>query len=296
MLARIILISLFLIGLVLPITLNAMILVLVIRKRKLQQVRFYIIANLAFAEVLVLFILLSVTVKGLYEGTRNEEKVNNISSDIVRSIGFTLYIDSILTITLLAIDRYIAVKYNLHYQRLLTKRRIILVLTISWLLSAVLSAVPWIDVSVYSDLHRNVSIQFIILRFIASLVLLGLSKYTYVIRKQHMERITQRKNSFGVEKEKFDRLKLIKGSLKDSFKFFVTNVILMSAFSLMEIYELVLFEFHNDFKLIVVLLSHCGDIAVVSLSYREIRMQLKRVICKSTIWRIFNRSRVSYAH
>ena len=273
-----------------------MILVLVIRKRKLQQVRFYIIANLAFAEILVLLILLSVTLKGLYEGTRNEEKVDNISSDIVRSIGFILYIDSILTITLLAIDRYIAVKYNLHYQRLLTKRRIILVLTISWLLSAVLSAVPWIDVSVYSDLHRNVSIQFIILRFIASLVLLGLSKYTYVIRKQHMERITQRKNSFGIEKEKFDRLKLIKGSLKDSFKFFVTNVILMSAFSLMEIYELVLFEFHNDFKLIVVLLSHCADIAVVSLSYREIRMQLKRVICKSTIWRIFNRSRVSYAH
>lgn len=88
----------------------------------------------------------------------------------------------------------------------------------------------------------------------------------------------------------------MKGSLKDSFKFFVTNVILMSAFSFMEIYELVLFEFHNDFKLIVVLLSHCADIAVVSLSYREIRMQLKRVICKSTIWRIFNRSRVSYAH
>ena len=69
--ARIILISLFLIGLVLPITLNAMILVLIIRKRKLQQVRFYIIANLAFAEILVLFILLSVTVKDLYEGTRN---------------------------------------------------------------------------------------------------------------------------------------------------------------------------------------------------------------------------------
>lgn len=69
--ARIILISLFLIGLVLPITLNAMILVLIIRKRKSQQVRFYIIANLALAEILVLFILLSVTVKGLYEGTRN---------------------------------------------------------------------------------------------------------------------------------------------------------------------------------------------------------------------------------
>ena len=296
MLIRIILVSLFLLGSVLPIILNAMILVLIIRKRKLQQVRFYIIANLTFADIIVLLILLSAMGRGLYNGTQNEEKVDNISSNTVRSIGFTLYIDSILTITLLAIDRYIAVKYNLRYQSMLTKRRIILVLTISWLLSAVLSAVPWIDVSVYSDLHRNISIQFIILRFIASFVLLGLSKYTYVIRKQHMERITERKNCFGIEKEKFDRLKIIKGSLKDSFKFFVINVIMMSVFSLIEIYELVLFEFRNDVKLIVVLLSQCTDIAVVSLSYREIRMQLKRLICKSTIRRIFNRNRVNYTH
>ena len=68
-----------------------------------------------------------------------------------------------------------------------------------------------------------------------------------------MESIAQRKNSFGIEKEKFDRLKTIKGSLKDSFKFYVINVIIMSVFSSIEIYELVFTEFHYDIKLIVAL-------------------------------------------
>ena len=101
----------------------------------------------------------------------------------------------------------------------------------------------------------------------ASLLLLGLSKYTYDIRKQHMESNAQRESSFGVEKEKFDSLEIIKGSLKDSFKFYVINVIMMSVFTSIEIYELVFTtEFHFD------QFSQHADMMVVSLVYREIRL------------------------
>ena len=297
MLIRTILISLFLAGSVLPVTVNAMILILIMRKRKLQQVLFYIIANLAFADIISLLILFNLMMISLYNGRRVEENVDSISVSIARSIAFSLYVNSILTIVLLAIGRYVAVKYNLRYQSILTKRKIIFVLTISWFLSAILSGVVWIDVSMYSDLYRNDSITFIILRFIASLLLLGLSKYTYVIRKQHMEIIAQRKNSFGIEKKKFDRLKIIKGSLKDSFKFYFISVIMMSVLSSIDIYELVFTtEFHFDIKIIVALLSQCADIMVVSLSYREIRLQLKRVICRCTILKNFNRGQVDYIH
>ena len=266
---------------------------LIIRKRQLQKVRFYIIANLMFADIIVLLMLLTAIMIGLYNDTRAEQELNSISARIARSIGTTLYINSISTITLLAIDRFIAVKYNLRYQSILTKGRIVFVLSISWLLSAALSGVVWIDVSAYDEFYQNASIQFIILRFVASLVLLGLSKYTYVIRKQHMERISQMKSCFGIEKEKFDRLNIIQGSLKDSFKFYVTNVTLMNVLSIIEIYELVLSEFHFEVKLLVTLLSQFADITVVSLSYREIRLHLKRLICKCTIWQIFYRSRVN---
>ena len=81
-----------------------------------------------------------------------------------------------------------------------------------------------------------------------------------------MEIIAQRKNSFGIEKEKFDRLKIIKGSLKDSFKFYFISVIMMSVLSSIDIYELVFTtEFHFDIKIIVALLSQCANIMVVSI-------------------------------
>ena len=141
MLIRIILISLFLAVSVLPITVYAIILILIMRKKKLHQVRFYIIANLAFAAIVSLLILFSVMIISLYNGRQLKENVDSISAVIAKSIGFTLYVNSILTTILLVIDRYIAVKYNLHYQSILSKRRIIFVLIISWLLSAISSGV-----------------------------------------------------------------------------------------------------------------------------------------------------------
>ena len=153
MLIRIILISLFLAVSVLPITVYAIILILIMHKKKLHQVRFYIIANLAFADIVSLLILFSVMIISLYNGRQLKENVDSISAVIAKSIGFTLYVNSILTTIFLAIDRYIAVKYNLHYQSILSKRRIIFVLIISWLLSAISSGVVWVNVSVYSDLY-----------------------------------------------------------------------------------------------------------------------------------------------
>ena len=153
MLIRIILISLFLAVSVLPITVYAIILILIMRKKKLHQVRFYIIANLAFADIASLLILFSVMIISLYNGRQLKENVDSISAVIAKSIGFTLYVNSILTTIFLAIDRYIAVKYNFHYQSILSKRRIIFVLIISWLLSAISSGVVWVNVSVYSDLY-----------------------------------------------------------------------------------------------------------------------------------------------
>ena len=126
MLIRTILISLFLAGSVLPVTVNAMILILIMRKRKLQQVRFYIIANLALADIISLLILFNLMMISLYNGRRVEENVDSISVSIARSIAFSLYVNSILTIVLLAIDRYVAVKYNLRYQSILRREKLFL--------------------------------------------------------------------------------------------------------------------------------------------------------------------------
>ena len=76
----------------------------------------------------------------------------------------------------------------------------------------------------------------------------------------------ERKIYFGVEKEQFVRLKNIKNSLKDHFRFSVGTVGTI---------ELVSSEFHFHFKLLFVVLSQVTDLLIVLLAHREIRAQLK---------------------
>ena len=208
-------------------------------------------------------------------------------------MGYIIYFNSVITTVLLAIDRYAHVKYTFEYRTMLTKRKVIFILSFSWLLSAALSSISWVNVSVYSDLYRNLTITLIILRFIVSFTLLGLSKYTYVVRKQHMKDIITRNNYYGAEKEKFDQLKAIKSSLKDSFKFCIATVMIMGVLSAIGFVELMFSEFHFAIKLVVAMLSQVTVIFVVSLIYREIRQEVKHVICYVVIHRNFSHQRIN---
>lgn len=258
----------------------------------MQQVRFFIIANLTVADIFILLISCTSLIKGFHEGKEIEFSLNSVGVNIARTIGYIIYFDSIITTALLAIDRYIAVKYVFRYGLILTKRRIYFILGISWLLSGALASVLWVDVYVYNDLHRNVTITLIGLRLIVSFVLLGVSKYTDVIRRKHIKRISKRRHYFGVQKEKIDRLKNLKSSIKDSFKFYIATVVLMSVLSLFSIIELILLELHFDIKLVVMLLSQITDVLVVSLTYREVSAQLKYIICNRAIRQVFSHQKI----
>ena len=286
----------FLAGSILPIIANLVVFMLIIQRKQLQQVRFYIIANLLLADIGFLTAHFLKTTIDLYD---NQGGGNNnfVRAAICSVITYAAYLNSILTTGLLAMDRYIAVIYTFHYETMLTKRRIIFVLSILWLLSAVTPAVL-IKVSgpTFKDIYRNLVVSLIFFRVIVSLVLLVLSKYTHYIKKQHMEAIVKKKNYFGVEQEKLDKLKRLKSSLKDSFKFYIVNVAVMSILSLIGVMELISSNFHLDIKLVVTLLFQLTDIMVISLSYREIREQITRVICKITIRKIVDYKRTNVNH
>ena len=66
MLKRATLVYLFLGGSVLPLIVNVLIYVLIIWKRRLQQVRFSIATNLTVAEFLTLFICSGIMIRGWY--------------------------------------------------------------------------------------------------------------------------------------------------------------------------------------------------------------------------------------
>ena len=274
MLKRTILSAMFLAGSILPFIANLVVFMLIIQRKQLQQVRFYIIANLLLADIGFMTAHFLKATIDLYDNQGGENN-NFVRAAIFCVITYAAYLNSILTTGLLAMDRYIAVIYTFHYETVLTKRRIIFVLSILWLLSAVTPTVL-IKVSgpTFKGIYRKLIVSLIFFRLIVSLVLLVLSKYTHYIKKKHMEAIVKRKNYFGVEQEKLDKLKRLKSSLKDSFKFYIANV------SLIGVMELISSNFHLDIKLVVTLLPQLTDIMVISLSYRKIREQIKRVICK----------------
>lgn len=61
---------------------------------------------------------------------------------IMRSLAIITHVSSLLTIAILAIDRFISVKYCLRYQLILTTRRII-------------TGVQWVNLSQSFDFRRN---------------------------------------------------------------------------------------------------------------------------------------------
>ena len=283
MLQKTILSVLFVAGSVLPIVVNLVVFMLIFRRKQLQKVRFYIIANLLLGHIGFLTTHFLRKVIDIYSN-QSGKNYTFVYAAAFGLISYTTYLNSILTTGLLAIDRYIAVKYTFHYETMLTKRRILFILSILWFLSVVIPIV-FIKVSGpnFKDTYRNLIASLIVFRLTVSLVLLGLSKYTYYIKKKHMETIVKRKNYFGVEQEKLDKLKSLKSSLKDSFKFYIANVVIMSVYSLIATMELISSDVHLDIKLVVMLLSQLTDIMVISLSYREIREQIKRIICNNAI-------------
>ena len=95
-----------------------------------------------------------------------------------------------------------------------------------------------------------------------------------------MTNIQKRLNYFGIAKEKFDRLKYLKSSLKDSFKLFISTVIIINLQTILGIIELFQSKYLFDIKLYVAFLMTITDLIVLSLTQTEIKYDLKRAFLR----------------
>ena len=92
-----------------------------------------------------------------------------------------------------------------------------------------------------------------------------------------MTNIQKRLNYFGIAKEKFDRLKYLKSSLKDSFKLFISTVIIINLQTILGIIELFQSKYLFDIKLFVAFLMTIADL---SLTQTESKYHLKRAFLR----------------
>ena len=258
---------------------NIVIISLILRKRQLWKIRFYIIANLAVSDIITLLTLVSIVLARVLTDLFKEITMLIITSKV---ICLTSRITSLLTLVFLAFDRHIAVRYSLRYQIILTKKKTCFVLAAVWFFSLSISGMNWI-VSSYQKYQRNLFITLAVFRVTTSVLLLTLSKYTNTIRQKHINIIRRRKKYFGVTKEKLDILTTLKKSLEESFKLYIATVFVLIAATIAGIADMVLSEYRFGLQVIMILLLHVIDVIVLAISQGDIRKALKRMFIKIKI-------------
>lgn len=148
---------------------NAIIFALIIRKRQLRQVRFYIIANLAICDSTSLVLISVIVLKdALYDTPGITGNFNLWAMTVL----LCTYLDSLTTIAFLAIDRYTAVKHCIRYHEILTRKKTIVILVLLWVLSVITSLLPLVSVSTLFDYFRNRFITLTTVRIIVGTLLI----------------------------------------------------------------------------------------------------------------------------
>ena len=257
---------------------NVAIIVLICRKRQLRCVRFYIIANFSLADFLTSFsgcINVIVALAG-YEALHAKEGAAE-GNKILLSIALCTMVNSLFTTALLAIDRYVAVKYSLRYESIMTENRLFVTLGIIWAASLVIPGVAFINTSNYFDYKVHVFIILTTLRIFVGALLISISKYTSAVANRHLNAIKKRRQYFGVEKEKKDRLERVKDTLKDSFKLYFATILIMVILTVIGITETILSKNYIEIKMLLVTVLQFVELIVISLTQREIRLHLKHV-------------------
>ena len=252
---------------------NIVIILFIFRKRRLRRIRFYIIANLSLADIVTLLALLFVMTKGLIEDKFIERDLDDYFATIIRTILFSAHIYSLVTTVFLAFDRYVAVKYSLKYENIMTEKRMIFALSVLSVLSTAISGIQWINVHNISDLHAHRRMILIFVRTNVFVLLFVLSFYTQVIRKRHIKKIRAREQYFGITKEKLDRLEKLKSSLSDSFKLHIVNVVILMSLSAA---EMIFSNYHLEINRAGVPILLLTNLISHSVTQREIRRELKR--------------------
>ena len=78
------------------------------------------------------------------------------------------YINSIFTTAFLGFDRYVAVRYSLRYETILTKMKVFLFLFCIWIVSIIPAGIQWVNVNTFSDYHLHLLITLSSLSFTTS--------------------------------------------------------------------------------------------------------------------------------
>ena len=234
---------------------------MIITKRKLHKPSYYLILNLSIADLAMAIIgFLNIL---LYDYT-NERL--SIAVDACYNV-------SLLTTVHISIDRSIAIRFCLKYYRIVTTKRLIMLVMSSWFFSVALVMLPRFEMRNLTS-HRRLSYDitryFIVVS--SSLVLIFLSVHTITIRAKHIKQITKRRNRFRSESVKRQSLSTLRRSIKDVLKLNIVTVIIVILSNSVKAYS----NYINHVNKHVILLIFCVYVFSNPVIYAVIMTDLRR--------------------
>lgn len=120
---------------------NTLVCIAVCRFRQLQTTTNYAIVSLAITDVLMVYVMVlhaSTVVKG-------EWTLGVTMCDVTSTIGLTLNLVSLVHLTYISLDRYLAIVKPFRYQVWITKRRVMVIMATLWFSTCLILNLPWAD-------------------------------------------------------------------------------------------------------------------------------------------------------
>ena len=133
-------ISIFSIIFVVSLVSNLCILTVILIKKSLRTKSNYLLANVAFSDLYVTFIVLIPMITNLAKET---ETLSRVEINLIGSGILTGFMASCLNLTLIAFHRYILIVKTAYYEKIFSKHKLLAIIGAIWLLCLALACIPF---------------------------------------------------------------------------------------------------------------------------------------------------------
>ena len=264
-----------------------LILLIVIRRKKRDNQRFYMIGSISLADIVT--ILMADIIAAI--AASNSESEMDWLRLIIWTIGGAAHLTSVLTNLFLSADRFIAVRYCLTYHNIVTPRRVLFVMSINWFFALIIISLLTIGVPNRFRYSFRCTICMTIVRVLVAILMIAISVYTSITRKKHVESIQNRNKYFGIHQEKMDMLTSLKNSLTATFKLNIATVALALSQSVVDFlrsFPSTASMQVNVATLMLLLLLKLSNFIAIITTQKELRSGFHKLCC-SAAFRTFRR-------
>ena len=181
---------------------NSLVLIAIFIHPALHSVTYLSVFSLAIADLLAGMVAMpSYILKKFSLG----DSVNIVVCDVFRFSYFLTGYASILSLSVISVERLLAVRSPLRYTTVVTHRRVILGLIIAWVDALVISSlpfIPWDSNDPYRECLHNPTRWWSIMVIVSNvifpfLVIVTCYTYLYLTAKNHLRKILSDRNSLG---------------------------------------------------------------------------------------------------